>query len=154
MARNRLTLTFVVAGMASGCVIPTAEVPPLAGPSDLGVSLLLAASPDVLVGDGISRSRLSVTAHDAARHPIAGLAVSVELSGDDMATDSGRLSHRTVTTDGRGEAGFLYTAPHLNGGPAAESRVVSVIVTPIGSNFANEVPRSVLIRLVPPSAIP
>ncbi len=70
MARPRITLTFVVAGLASGCALTGTSVPPLAGPSELGLSLSIAAAPDVLVENGLSRSRVTVTARDASARPV------------------------------------------------------------------------------------
>jgi hypothetical protein len=154
MARPRITLTFVVAGLASGCALTGTNVPPLTGPSELGLSLSLAATPDVLVQDGISRSRVSLTARDPNSRPVRGLAVTVDVEGDDLAADSGRLSHRTVTTNVDGQGSVIYIAPRAAVGTAAVARTVAVVVTPVGTDFANAAPRSVLIRLVPPSAIP
>jgi len=154
MARPRITLTFVVAGLASGCALTGTNVPALTGPSELGLSLSIAATPDLLVQDGISRSRVTVTARDAGSRPVRSLRINVDVEGDDLAVDSGRLSHRMVTTDEDGEASLSYTAPRGPTGAAAAARTVAVVLTPVGTNFANAVPRSVLIRLVPPSAIP
>ena len=69
-------------------------MPPLTGPSELGLSLSIAAAPDVLVENGLSRSRVTVTAWDASQRPVRALAVTVDVEGDDLAVDSGRLSHR------------------------------------------------------------
>lgn len=154
MPRQRLTLTFVVAGLASGCALTGTGPPPLAGPSELGLSLSVKAMPDVLTQDGASRARITITARDAASRPVRGLVVSVHVEGDDVAVDSGRLSQRSITTGESGEAGVTYIAPRgVFGSPAVEA-TIAVVFTPVGSDFANAVPRSVLIRLVPPSAIP
>ena len=154
MARPRLTLTFVVAGLASGCALTGTSVPPLAGPSELGLSLSIAAAPDVLVENGLSRSRVTVTARDASARPVRALTITVDVEGDDLAVDSGRLSHRMVTTDDEGQASLSYTAPRAAVGAAGPAHTVALAFTPVGTNFANATPRSVLIRLVPPSAIP
>jgi hypothetical protein len=154
MARARITLTFVVAGLASGCALSGTSAPPLAGPSELGLSLLLEARPDVLIQDGISQSRISVTARDANTRPVRGVSLTVDIDRGDLAVDSGRLSHRSVTTDDTGRASVIYTAPRWLPGTSTAARTVSILLTPIGTNYANAVSRSVLIRLVPPSAIP
>ncbi len=62
MTRPRITLTFVVAGLASGCALTGTSVPPLTGPSELGLSLSIAAAPDVLV-----RERPLALARDSDR---------------------------------------------------------------------------------------
>jgi hypothetical protein len=154
MARTRITLTFVVAGLASGCALTGTSAPPLTGPSELGLSLLLAATPDVLIQDGISRSRVSVMARDEHSQPVRGLSLTVEVDGDELAVDSGRLSHQAVTTDDSGHASLLYTAPRSDLGTSAAARTVGIVVTPVGTNHASALRRSVLIRLLPPSAIP
>ena len=154
MGRPRITLTFVVAGLASGCALTGTSAPPLTGPSELGLSLLLAATPDVLLQDGISRSRVSVTARGANTEPIPGLRLTVEVEGDEFAVDSGRLSQRTLTTDGAGHASLFYTAPQSAPGTSQVTRTVGIVLTPVGTNHANAVARSVLIRLLPLSAIP
>jgi hypothetical protein len=154
MATPRLTLTFVVAGLASGCALTATSVPSLTGPSELGLSLSIAASPDVLVADGLSRSRVTVTARDVSTGPVRALTLTIEVGGDDLATDSGRLSHRTVTTGDDGQATVNYTAPRAAVGAETEARTVTLSFIPVGTNFANATPRSVLIQLVPPSAIP
>jgi hypothetical protein len=154
MARSGITLTFVVAGLASGCALSGTSAPSLTGPSELGLSLSIAAMPDVLVQDGASRSRVTLTARDASDRPVRGLTATVDVEGDDLAVDSGRLSHRMVTTDEQGEAKVSYVAPRAAAGTGAVDHTVAVVLTPVGTNFANAVPRSVLIRLAPPSAIP
>ena len=154
MARPRITLTFVVAGLASGCALTGTSAPSLTGPSELGLSLSIAAMPDVLVQDGASRSRVTLSARDATNRPVRGLTVTIDVEGDDLAVDSGRLSHRMITTDEGGEAHVSYIAPRAAAGTAAVERTVAVVLIPVGTNFANAVPRSVLIRLAPPSAIP
>jgi hypothetical protein len=154
MGRPRITLTFVVAGLASGCALTGTSAPPLTGPSELGLSLLLAATPDVLIQDGVSRSRVSVTARDENSQPVRGLSLTAEIDSDQVGLESGRLSHRGVTTDSAGQASLIYTAPRSALGTRAAARTVGIVVTPVGTNYASAVPRTVLIRLVPPSAIP
>lgn len=154
MARPRITLTFVVAGLASGCALTATSVPPLTGPSELALSLSIAATPDVLVENGLSRSRVTVTARDASARPVRALMIAIDVEGDDLAVDSGRLSHRSVTTDDDGQASVSYTAPRAAVGAEGTARTVALAFTPVGTNFADATPRSVLIRLVPPSAIP
>ena len=154
MRHQRITLTFVVAGLASGCALTPTSPPPLTGPSELGLSLSVKASPDVLAQDGVSRAQVTVRALDAASRPVRGLAVSVDVEGDDVAVDSGRLSPRSVTTSHSGEAAVTYIAPRAPAGSPSVEAIIAIVFTPVGTDFANSVPRSVLVRLVPPSAIP
>ena len=152
--RTQIILTFVVAGLVSGCALTGPNVPPPVGPSELALSLSLAASPDVLAQDGMSRARVTMGARDAMGVPVRGLGARVHVEGDDTAADSGRLSHESVTTNDGGEASVTYIASRATPGTTADAKTVLIVFTPIGGNFANAVPRSVLIRLVPPSAIP
>lgn len=153
MKRCRLRLAgLVVMLAAAGCELSEVGAPALAGPSELGLSLSLAADPDVLIRNGVSRARVSVTARDASGRPIRGLTLNIDVEGDESAIDSGRLSRRTVTTGERGYADVSYIAPRTM--PGTESSTVAIVFTPVGTNYSNTVPRQVLIRLVPPSAIP
>ena len=154
MVRTRMAFTFVVTGLASGCALTGPNIPPMIGPSELGLSISLTASPDILVQDGLSRARVTLAARDAMGVPVRGLAARVHVDGDDTAADSGRLSRETVTTNDGGEASLTYVAPRATPGTTASATTVVIVFTPIGGNFANATPRSVLIRLVPPSAIP
>lgn len=151
--KHRITLTFVVAGLASGCGLASAGLPAPTGPSELSLSLSLEAAPDLLVQDGASSSRITVTARDAHGRAVSGLSLFVDVAGDDVAVDVGRLSHRKVTTDLAGVTGLIYIAPRATAGKMAEARTVRVAFTTIGHDHADAVSRSVLIRLVPPSAI-
>jgi hypothetical protein len=110
--------------------------------------------PDVLAQDGTSRALVTVMARDAANRPVRRLVVSVHVETDDPAGDSGRLSHSSIATNENGEAGVVYVAPRTAAGSTPAAATVAVVFTPVGTDFANAVPRSVLIRLVPPSAIP
>jgi hypothetical protein len=150
----RLTLTFVVAGLTTGCSLTGVPAPPVAGPSELGTSLALSATPDALVQDGISRTQLLIVSRDATGAPVRGLALSISVQGDDLALDSGRLSDRLVTTDSAGEARLTYVAPRLQPDADQKERSVTFAVTPVGTNAANGVGRTVQVTLLPPGAIP
>src|SRR5688572_31149393 len=49
----------------SGCTVKKTETPDPTGPSELGLSLQLQVTPDVLVMDGASQSTLTVTTRDS-----------------------------------------------------------------------------------------
>lgn len=66
--------------------------------------------------------------------------------------DYGVLSSRQVVTDDSGKARVSYTAP-APGEPVDSNTVVTIRVTPVGSNYANTVSRDVQIRLTPPGVI-
>lgn len=141
-------------GSVSACTLKEAEPPPLVGPSELGLSLQIEAVPDTLAQDGVSQSRIIITARDASSRPIAGLELKVQTCISDplgtICSDYGSLSQRSVVTGGNGRAELTYTAPEPF---AAFVGSVSIVVTPVSSNAANALPRSVTIRLTPAGSV-
>lgn len=135
----------------SACTTQSAEAPPLTGPSELGLSVGIQATPDVLSMDGQSRSEVVVTARNASGQPQSGIGLRAEIVYQGAIQDFGRLSTKNATTGGDGRAFFTYTAPQ--GPPAGNSDsggdIVIVRVIPSGSDYSNALQRSVQIRLVP-----
>ena len=84
----------------SGCTVKKTEAPDPTGPSELGLSLQLEVSPDVLVMDGVSQSRLRIVSRDANGKPQSNVAVRVEVTTGGEIVDVGRLSTKNVTTGG------------------------------------------------------
>ena len=70
-----------------------------------------------------------------------------------MRADFGTLSARNIVTGADGRATFVYTAPSAPAVAVDTMTIVEISVTPVTGNFANEVPRSVQVRLVPPGLI-
>ena len=140
---------FVVALCAMALVAcqQDASPDPFIGPSELGLSLTLTASPDVLPLDGASQALLTVFARDAAGQPVANVTVRLQIRVGDVFEDYGRLSRRTMQTGQDGKASAFYSAP-LGGSVDTEQRV-AILATPVGDNYASAVSRSLLIRLVP-----
>ncbi len=145
-------LAALVGGLG-GCKVKKADPPALSGPSELGLSITVEASPDVLTRDGFSQSRIVVIARDANANPVSSLSVRLEITVSGVVVDFGQLSTRTVVTGTDGRAVATYTSPL----PPPESvdtfTIVTILATPIGTNFANAVARAVDIRLVPPGVI-
>jgi PKD repeat protein len=156
MARAFHTLTLLAAvALAAGCSVEETTAPSPTGPSELALSLNLAATPDTISQDGSAQALVVVFARDAAGRAVAGLPIRLDVEKDGAIQDYGVLSAKTVTTAGDGRASALYTAP----APPANSSdlrttIVSVLATPIGTNHAAIQPRAVDIRLVPPGLIP
>ena len=69
--RRALLLAAIATGV-SGCGVDKQSAPPLTGPSELGLSLTLTATPDQVVRDGSSRSVVTVIARDGQNRPVAG----------------------------------------------------------------------------------
>jgi PKD repeat protein len=151
-AFRTLTLLATVA-VAAGCSIENTTAPALSGPSELGLSLSLAASPDILAQDGASRSDLRILSFDANGKPKPGVTLRLEVTQGGQIVDFGTLSQKTVTTGNDGVAAASYTAPRTPAAPVDTGTLVTILATPIGSNYANSVPRAVDIRLVPTGVI-
>jgi PKD repeat protein len=138
---------------AAGCVDPY-EVPGIAGPSTLATALQIQAVPDILTQDGASQALVSVFVHGPDGQPLRDVTLRVEISvaGQFMA-DFGALSARTIVTNATGRATLTYTAPAPPAESVDEGLFVAVLFTPVGVDFANAIPRTVSIRLVPPGNI-
>ena len=144
-----LSLTF----LSAGCKQQKTVVPALVGPSELGLSLILQAIPDVLTLDGLSSALISIEARGANAQPMGNVPVRLEILFNGEFFDFGALSTHSVVTDSNGRADVTYTAPFGSSESVDSFVLVTIRATPIGSNFANAVARSVEIRLVPQGAI-
>jgi PKD repeat protein len=151
VTRRVLALAAVIA--LSGCSLDHQGAPPLAGPSELGLSLDVTATPDVIAQDGQSQAVVQVLARDANSQPVSGLAMRVDTSVGGALADFGRLSTHTASTGSDGKATVTYYAPSAPPATATNDTTVSVVVTPIGSNYANALPRTVQIHLMRPGTI-
>lgn len=144
------TATALVAAVClAGCTVKKTEVPPLAGPSELGLSLFNTATPDEIPQDGIASSQIQILARGPDARPVSGVTMRVETLVGGVLMDYGRLSARQVTTGSDGIARLTYTAPPAPAYPVDNYTVVQVLITPIGTDFANANYRSVDIRLLP-----
>jgi PKD repeat protein len=137
----------------AGCTVDKQDAPELSGPSELGTSVTLYASPDTLRQDGASQSQITVQAQDGNGQPVRNMPVRLDIAVNGMLTDFGQLSGKNLVTGGDGRATATYTAPLAPIDPVDNQTVVQIQATPGGSNYANAMPRSVSIRLVPPGII-
>lgn len=149
------TSSTLIAGLvglaiASGCTKPV-EVPSLAGPSTLAYSILLTASTDTLIQDGVSSATIEITARDTAGQAINGRPLRAAIIVDGIVQDYGSLNTKTPTTGGT----LRYTAPPASTVPGGQvAQTVTVAVTPTDQgDFRNEFARGVDIRLVPQGVI-
>jgi PKD repeat protein len=151
-AFRTLTLVLTVAA-AAACSVKNTPAPALAGPSELGLSLTMAATPDIITQDGASQAQVIVVARDPSGKAVPSLTVRLEITQGGQIVDYGVLSSKTIVTgsDGRGSA--TYTAPRPPVVSVDTGTIVTVLATPIGTNYANSDARSVDIRLVPPGVI-
>jgi PKD repeat protein len=140
----------------SGCSVKKTETPDPTGPSELGTSLELRVSPDVLVMDGVSQSTLTITTRDSNGKIMPNIAVRVELTAGGQIVDVfGRLSTKNVSTGGDGRATVTYTAPNTAASTNSDSGNIGVtlIATPAGTDYRSALARQVDIRLVPQGVV-
>jgi len=137
----------------TGCTTSKTETPPLTGPSGLGTSLVITASPDTVSQDGASQSLVQITVSDSNGSPKRNVGMRIEIAVDGAITDFGRLSARTVVTDQAGRASVVYTAPPPVLG-FQQDVVVQILATPTEGDFGNATRRVANIRVVPTGIIP
>ena len=150
---TRRCIVFVALLSVVGCSLDSQTVPGLTGPSELGLSLAVSASPDILNQDGASQSQVTVTARDANGAPARNVSMRVDILLGGSPSDFGTIGTRTVSTNSDGRATVTYTAPPGPPATATFDTTVQVAFTPIGTNFANSVGRTVDIRLMRPGSI-
>lgn len=143
-------LVLVTAAIGAGCTITDIDPPPLAGPSEMSLSLVLSANPDVLSLDGASQTLITVEARDTSGQLAPNVPLRVQILADGQATDFGTISARTLVTGSNGRATFTYTAPTFISGPIPS---LQLSVTPTGSDASAHIDRVVSVRLVPPGVI-
>lgn len=142
----------LLAALVAGCMVKNTEAPPLSGPSELGLALSLSATPDILPQDGWSQASVGIDARGPDGRAARAVSMRIETVRGGIVADYGVLSSRQVVTDDSGKARVSYTAP-APGEPVDSNTVVTIRVTPVGSNYANTVSRDVQIRLTPPGVI-
>ena len=146
----RHTLVLLAAALAAGCTMGNAAPPPLAGPSEMALSLGITANPDVLSLDGASQTLITVEARDQNGQLVPNVPLRLEILADGQPIDFGSLSARTIVTGSNGRANFTYTAPSFVDGTIPN---LQVSVTPTGTDSSNHLRRVVSVRLVPPGSI-
>lgn len=158
MARTNFTSRLAVAAvglalLTAGCTTKKQETPALTGPSELGTSISISVSPDVLAQDGASQSLVTITARDQNGQPLRSLPLQAAIAVNGVLTDFGTLSARSIVTDANGRATLTYTAPAAPAIPVDNGTVVQILVTPSGNDFGNATARLASIRLVPRGVI-
>ena len=150
----RQTLCILLIGIVtSACTLDPEPIPPLAGPSESALSLRLTASPDQIPQDGAASSLVEIVARDAFGKPMQGLVLDAATFVGGVRVDFGSLSTRRISTTSEGRAAITYYAPFPPPPSASDDVTVAVVVTPLGTNFANATERAVFIRLLRPGMI-
>src|SRR5262245_9542623 len=85
--------------LATACTLENGAAPPVSGPSEFALSVVLSASPDQLPRDGTSQSVITVTVRDVSGRPVVGQRLSVGAS-------MGTVSATGVVTGTDGRATF------------------------------------------------
>lgn len=136
----------------AGCALDNQGAPSLTGPSELSLSLAITATPDIITQDGASQSVIQIVARDANSQPLAGVGMRADLVAGGLAVDFGTLSTRSLSTGADGRATLTYTAPPTPVGSSGGA-LVTVVLTPVGTNYSNAQPRSVNLRLTPAGVV-
>jgi PKD repeat protein len=139
-----------VAAMALGsCTVKKTDAPPLAGPSETGLSLATSVTPDILDQDGLSTAVVEVVTRGPDGRPVGSIPLRVEIRVNGQAVDFGRLSNRSPVTGGDGIARVTYTAPPAPVEPVDTFTTVHLVITPMGGDYHGASERFVELRLVP-----
>lgn len=146
-------LVAIAVTAGAGCTVDKQDAPEMSGPSELGTSVTLYASPDTLRQDGASQSQITIQAQDGKGQPVRNLPVRLDIAVNGTLADFGQLSGKNLVTGGDGRASATYTAPLAPADPVDTQTVVQILATPGGTDYASATSRSVSIRLVPPGII-
>jgi hypothetical protein len=140
--------------VATACTMKKEEAPGLTGPSEFGKSINVSVSPDSITQDGFSQSVVTVTALGTKGQPLPNVSMRAEIRVDNVLTDFGRLSARSLMTNSAGTATVVYTAPSTPVGLTIDAqKVVQIGITPQESDFGNAATRFASIRLLPQGTI-
>lgn len=126
------------------------------GPAELGLSVTLAANPDVVTADGFSSSALRATLRDQNGQPVSGRQVVFKITDatgrnadiGELATPGGqrvRAAEAIATTAGDGVAQVIYYSPVRSDVTADTSVLVSA--RPVGTDANTAQERVVRIEL-------
>jgi PKD repeat protein len=152
---NRATRFFLGLVLLTGvaCTVKDTPAPPLTGPSGLALSISVTAIPDSILQDGASQTAIQIEAIGPDGRPVRGLTLRVEVEYLGVIEDFGTLSAKTVVTGEDGRARVTYTAPPRPSQQVDEANIVTIHVTPIGSDYRGSSSRTVDLRLVTPGVL-
>jgi PKD repeat protein len=143
----------MVAAAGAGCAVDKQDAPALAGPSEIGTSLTLYASPDTLRQDGASQSQITIQAQDSKGAALRSLPIRLDVAVGGTVVDFGQLSGKNLVTGSDGRATATYTAPTAPADSVDTQTIVQIVATPVGTDYNGALSRAVSIRLVPPGVI-
>ncbi len=149
---SRFTALTALLLALGACTTSKTEPPAPSGPSELGTSLQISVSPDLLPQDGQSTSQVTVRALDANSQPVRNLGLRIEIAVGNVVTDFGSLSSKDVSTGADGRAVVVYRAPAPVDSVDRDTRV-QIFATPVGTNHTGTYGRFAEIRLVPTGTV-
>jgi len=130
----------------AGCGLDKVSVPGLSGPSELGLSLELIASPDILVADGASTSAIQAVVRDQNGQLVAGRAITFSVADSSgVVADIGTLNAYSAVSSGAGVATVIYKAPARTDFTANSNVIVAA--RPLGTDANAAIYRTVRIEL-------
>ena len=144
---HRRVAVIVAAVITAACGLQKQTEPSLIGPSNGGLSISMAASPDSLQRDGSSQAIVTLTARDSKGQPVSGQRLSLSLAAN--APQGASLSQNDIVTNANGQATFAVGAP-----VPGSIGDISVLATPVGSDASNNLPRQITIRALPQNNAP
>lgn len=150
---RRLLALVPVVLLLSACSIEETSAPPLAGPSEFALGIVVHAAPDSILQDGVSQSFITIEAKGPDGRPVRNVHLRLAIAANGVVADFGTLSTKTTTTDDNGRAKVTYTAPPKPVESVGMGTVVTIIVTPLGNDYRGELDRVVDIRVIPPGVI-
>ena len=126
----------------------------LSGPSELALRIAMQVNPDAILQDGVSQATLQIEASASRRQ--AG-AQRWRFASRRSSTASSRTSARCRPRPSSPETTGARASPtrrrHGRPQPVDEFNVVTFAVTPIGTDFTGEGPRTAQLRLLPPGIV-
>jgi hypothetical protein len=126
--------------MMASCDVNDVRTPELIGPAERAESLILTASPDVLVADGVSFSVVRGTFRDQNGQPLRGRAIYFAIADESgRFAQIGKLSSDkgNVLTDQNGIATVIYTSPVRTDATANQN--VLIVARPVGDDANGEI---------------
>jgi PKD repeat protein len=132
----------------TGCELARQGAPPLTGPSSFALDVVLTASPDRIVQDGVSTTTVTATVRDASGGPVPNLALQWDVRASDgtFVEPSTRIS----PTDASGRTSVVITAPPAPAAVPVNPVVLTVTATPQADDTSNATPRQVTVQLITP----
>jgi hypothetical protein len=143
MNRKIAALTLACGLTLQGCGLDEKSVPEsLIGPAELGLSLQVLASPDILLADGLQTSAITALLQDQNGKRVGGRGIVFTIMDSDGRTaEIGQLTSpsgarvygsTTATTDSNGVARVVYTSPERRDFTADER--IKIGARPVGTD--------------------